>query len=375
MTTKQQHQFQQCLEEARRIVASRRAEAPDGFDPQNTFAAVAVGVVAVGASVATGVMSADASRHAANQAKDSQEQANNLNYQQFLQSRGSKGSAVLPTYLTNPANGQPFEGGVLGSNAVKAYQDAYNALPPDQQIAQTKAILAQFQPTILSANQTAQGIFNGDIENQQLGAEAPVATARQAGVTARKEATLESLASTLNDINAIQAGKGYTGDSFGSRLMKGAAMRSAATTNANDQAGVNLTTAQEQSGIKLGAINTRLSSLQLPYAMVQNDNALTALPQNTALDQEARRQQLFNFFKIGPGQFQYQPLPTQAATINPLGYGTAALSGIASSYGDKLAKQQLAKSIPASSPITTPSTATSDPFAGDPEGAAAALGG
>jgi len=45
-------QYQRCLEQAKKIVASYRAEAPEGCDPQNTFAAVAVvgGVAAVGAA-------------------------------------------------------------------------------------------------------------------------------------------------------------------------------------------------------------------------------------------------------------------------------------------------------------------------------------
>ena len=46
-------QFQLCLEQAKRIVAAYRAEAPEGCDPQNTWVALGVGVVgtAVGAGM------------------------------------------------------------------------------------------------------------------------------------------------------------------------------------------------------------------------------------------------------------------------------------------------------------------------------------
>lgn len=42
-----QKQFQQCLEEAKALVALRRAEAPQGFDPLNTWGYLAVGTVAL----------------------------------------------------------------------------------------------------------------------------------------------------------------------------------------------------------------------------------------------------------------------------------------------------------------------------------------
>lgn len=49
--------FQLCYERAREIVARYRAEAPEGCDPQNTWAAIAVGVIGAGATVASGAMS------------------------------------------------------------------------------------------------------------------------------------------------------------------------------------------------------------------------------------------------------------------------------------------------------------------------------
>ena len=51
-----QKQFQQCLEEAKALVALRRAEAPQGFDPLNSFAFVAVGTAAavVGGALMSG---------------------------------------------------------------------------------------------------------------------------------------------------------------------------------------------------------------------------------------------------------------------------------------------------------------------------------
>lgn len=61
-----EERFQLCQEQARRIVAAYRAEAPEGCDPQNTWAALAVGtVVAVGGAAYSANQSKKAAKTAA----------------------------------------------------------------------------------------------------------------------------------------------------------------------------------------------------------------------------------------------------------------------------------------------------------------------
>jgi len=289
--------------------------------------AIAAAAVSAGASAYGANQQAGAS--AANQAYLAQvAQSNNAaNLQLFLQSRGKLGNSLLPLYLKNP-DGTPFES-TLGQNAVSTYDAAQGGLTPAQQIAFYTQLASQFQPTLNSANTTAQGIFNGNLTNQELSNEAPVAAARQTSVTSQKEASLEGLQQTLNDIKSIQAGQGYTGDSFGNNLLKANAIRTTNTANAALQGGADLQTAQEQQGIKETGINRQLSNLNLPSSMFAENAAFSAAPANAAISQQENSQSLLNMFKLTPTAFQNsappitQPIPTNGQIA---GQGVGALS-------------------------------------------------
>lgn len=104
-----------CAERARRIVASYRAEAPEGYDPQCSMAVIAV--VGIGATVA----SAGVQMYSANKAGKAAKSAAGQAASQF-QATGQKADSLLKKYqrlladpsrvlsLTQNANNQNWEG-------------------------------------------------------------------------------------------------------------------------------------------------------------------------------------------------------------------------------------------------------------------------
>lgn len=283
------------------------------FNPQNIGVSVGA-AVAIGA-VAAGAIGAGATAYAASSASSSASQAtaanaaninntNQLNYQLFEQGRGSLGSAIYPIYA------QGGEAALYG-DTLNTY-NATGALQPTA--AQYQAIVANAAPAVAGANATTAGIFNGNTENQELGNLAPVNQANLTAVATQKQGTLEALQSTLNNIKAIQAGKGYNGDSFGTQLLNFSARQNANTTASNALSQAQITNAQNTNTVKQNAINRQIQNVNLPYSMAANNANLASLPANALESNMAQRQQLFNNFRIGTGQFQYQNLPT----VNPV---------------------------------------------------------
>lgn len=82
--------FQKCWEEARNIVESYRAEAPEGLDPQNTW--VAIGVTVAGAAVSAG-----GAAYQANKSKKAAQQAGSVRYN------------TTPVQLGDPAQVDPYQ--------------------------------------------------------------------------------------------------------------------------------------------------------------------------------------------------------------------------------------------------------------------------
>ncbi len=282
-----------------------------------TFAIVAVGAVAAGATAYAGYSASQSQKYAANKAAQSQSDANKLNYQMFQESHGSNGSAVLPTYLTD-ANGQPFEGNQLGKDLVGAYNQT--ALP-----------LSTFQGAAAKTAQAQEGasgltndIFSGGITNKMLHNAAPVQEARLATA---KSSSLDALQKTLDQIDSQQASRGYVGDSYGNRLLKfqGANAAGNAVGAASQQ---NL---QQNADIRnYGDITLPMQNMQLPYQMARQNGQTAMLPGDMYLENLGQRMQPFNAVKIGyTGPFQYQPLPT----AGPGAYmgGANALAGAAGS--------------------------------------------
>jgi hypothetical protein len=289
-------------------------------------AAVAVAAIAVGASAYAASASAGAQEDANKANQENAKNTNLMNKAMFDEGRGSRGSAIYPTYAKD-AQGNLFEP-QLFKDSMGVY-DVVNALPPQNQLSMYTDLVSPLSDTARQAAGTVEDIYNGGLEKEAIANQQPVNQGRQAVANS----SLTALAQTLNDIKAINARKGYSGDSFGTRLLQFNARKN----QGEEMAQANLANAIDERGIHNQAMLARINNVGLPYAQSQQALRQATLPTDTLLDQQARRQQLFNNFRIGTNQFQYSPLP-QVQPVASTGQivGQAIASG-ASAYGGYMA--------------------------------------
>lgn len=296
-------------------------------------AAVAVAAIAVGASAYAASESAGAQEDANKKNAENAKNTNLMNKAMFDEGRGSMGSAIYPTYAKDK-NGNLFEP-QLFKDSMGTY-NVVNSLPPEIQLSNYNNLVAPLSDTARQAAGTVAGIYNGDLEKEAMANQQPVNQGRQAVANSQ----LTALAQTLNDIKTINARKGYSGDSFGTRLLQFNARKGAG----EEMASANLANAIDERGIHNQAMLAMIQNTALPYAQSQQALRQATLPTDTLLDQQARRQQIFNNFRIGTNQFQYQPLP-QVQPVASTGQivGQALASG-ASAYGGYMAAGNVANS-------------------------------
>lgn len=297
----------------------------------NSFVAVGVGVAAAGASVYAANKSSKSSDKASKQNRNAQKYAADLNYQQFRESRGDGGSAVLPLYLKS-ASGGLFEK-ALGQDLTDAY-DVYHQDPTAVADYQTR--VDAFNPAIAGARKTTNDIFDGGLENRLVTNFKPVASAR---VKFKRASAIDALNKTLQEINAVQSGRGYSGDSMGNRLLQFQARKSAG----DEVAGANIQNAEEERAIRDMALQVQLQNLGLPYQQARNDLELFRLPQDNYIAELLKEQQPFNFLRIGVGQPPaVQPLRYEAnpSTGQLAAQGIGQLSGAALNYYMQQKQQQ-----------------------------------
>jgi len=255
-----------------------------------------------------------------------QERTNDLNYQQFLEGRGSKGSAVLPLYLKTE-EGKPFEE-KMGKDIMAAYEEGGNLKMGD-----FGSTVAGLQPAQARAQQTVNDIFGGGITQKLLSNTAPE---RQARTAAASTSSMEALNKTLANINATQAGRGYSGDSYASRLLQLQAQQATGQAQAQAQA-QNL---KEIGDIRnYGDVTLPMQNLQQPMAMARQAGNFQMLPSDLYYQMLSQRMQPLNMVKLGTGTFQYQPLPTpppdysKAQMWSSIGQAGGGLMGALGSMG------------------------------------------
>jgi hypothetical protein len=304
---------------------------------------VAIGVVAGVAALGTAYSAYSASqssKDAQNQNAKNVSDTNALNYQLFLQSRGSQGNALLPMYFQNTEAS-------LAGNALQAYQAEQAALgsPADQATAYQN-IVSGLSPSMTAGDTLVNQLFSGELEKQQEANIAPVLAARGQVAAAQKVGILEGLQARLNALSADRARAGYQGG--GSAFEKNAltsatipALQAAGTVGAE----ADLQNASDVAGIKQQAINTRLNNLSLPLTQAANRIQLAQLP--AAGVGQAATQSLtpFNWFKLNPQSFQAQnkPLVTPVPNVGQIA-GQAVGSG-ASTLGNYFAQSAIANQL------------------------------
>jgi len=220
-------------------------------------------------------------------------------------------SAFLPYYFGDQER-------AIADEAGRTFTATGNVLgTPEEQAARAQAVVNAYLPTAEAGGDVVRGIYDNTLTNQALAEAGPVADARLALAGARKESGLEALQKILNDTRAIQARRGYTGDSLANQRIQLDATRGILGQNAMDVAGANLANAQEVQGIQASGRNLKLGSLNLPTAQAQNILNLQEQPAeqvNTAFN---RRLQPFQFFRTGQNPFQVTPLPTPGVKTSP----------------------------------------------------------
>ena len=269
---------------------------------QQVGIAAAVGVAGIGASIYGAVSSANATKSAASSAAQSQADANAQNLLEYNQSRGSTGSAVLPTYLTNPNGSGTFEQS-LGSDLISAYNGSNVPLSSFQ------SATAPLAPATAAANRFTNDIFNGGITNTLLGEAAPVEAATLSGA---RQSSMDALNKTLAAIDAAQAGKGFSGDSYGNRMLKFQANK----TQGDAVSAANIANlAQNQQIENYGNVTNPQNNLSLPGTMATMDTNMAFAPQAGYLNSLNQRIQPFDFLKLGAGNPPSSaPLPVAPAS-------------------------------------------------------------
>jgi len=304
-----------------------------------TGAIVAAGVLGAGASLAAGMMASDAQSDANDQNEANAQADRLMNKAMFDESRGSKGSAFLPIYAKD-SSGNPVEP-LIFDDTMDLY-NFWNNSTPEEQAAKYRTAIQRYQLAQAGADKTANSIFDGSLVNEVLDANAPVEKARLEVAASRKNAGIEALQKTLNSIKALQAKRGFTGDSFGNRLLSTSVMRDVNTQAATDLGEANLANATDQAQIRKNGAALRVSNLNLPYTMARQAADMADLPENLALDQNNRRLQVFAPFRIGTSTFKYDPLP-QVTPVAGIGQIAAqAGAGLAGSLGNVAASNYLA---------------------------------
>lgn len=307
-----------------------------------SWVAVAVAVVAVGASA----YAASEQSAAADQANETNRinamNTNQLNYEMFRQGRGSQGNAVLPLYSTD-ADGNPVEPALFG-DAYRTYLNTAGSVSP-QALANMQQLAAQTYPAQTGAVSTVNDIFNGQRTDRMVANQQPVYDARMSLAQSTKNAKLEALNQTLNEIDMRQARKGFSGDTSGNRRMSYDARQNANTSGAIDIGQAKLANATDQATLRNQGEDVKLNNLSLPYAIGQQSINLANLPSRTLTENQNARLGGMNFFRIGTNQFQYQPLPQVqpvASTGQIVGQavGSLAQTGLQSYNNQQMLNQQ-----------------------------------
>lgn len=238
-------------------------------------------------------------------------------------------SALLPYYFGVTEKN-------LSSDAAALYQALKDRMgPSDVRIAEYDDLLGRYDRASEANDKLVEDLALGNLTEQALAESAPVFNARRGVAESRRNSSLEALQETLNEIDAIQAGKGYSGDSTGNRMLRFNARRQIGNQTAADLAGVNLQNAMDERTIREAGRQQRIGSIDLPNALAIAAAKRKQLPISAVASERATAMQPFDFFRIQPGQFS-QPNQLKAADnsliANSIGQATSTIGGALLKY-------------------------------------------
>lgn len=294
-------------------------------------------------SIVSGTLSAMYNRQSAKEANATNmrnaKNTRDLALRMFQESRGSTGSAVLPTYAGDFEK-QLFQG------AQGAYQaDQLAQGTPAQQLARYQAEVDQFQPAFQRGNEFIDDIYSGELQRQQLAEAQPVLEARTALAKTQKQGILYDISARLGALDAANARKGYIGSGSG---FQNAQLRSTVPLYqqaAGVGAAANLQNAQQIQAINEANRQLQLSSLSLPALRAQQAVSLRQLPFQSAVQNQLIGQKPFGMFNIGTAAFRPEQLPTVQPIPSNAAIGLTGLGALGQQVGNYYAQQQQAKAL------------------------------
>jgi hypothetical protein len=251
-------------------------------------------------SIVSGTVGAILSSKAQNRATQAQAQQareyNQLLADQFAQSRGSTGHAILPEYL----GGTEKEFATDSADVSRALKDYYGN--PADVVARGAAVAGRYKPLLDEGTKAAYGIFSGDLERRRLANAEPTFQARTALADTTATGIYKGIRDRLNAISASNAGKGFVGSGSAAENL---AFRT--SIEGNQAAGAarataELQNAQERQSIRDEILKLELQSPELAGALAAQAIRFETLPADVAGAISRGELSPLDYFRIGVGQ-------------------------------------------------------------------------
>lgn len=215
----------------------------------------------------------------------------------YRESRGSNGSALLPTYFGE--GDSSFEKQMAndlmgGYNAASDYYgDGASRLRKFQ------GAVDEYSAARRGATDTVNNLFSGRLADQAVEDMQPALEARTAAAKTSRSTYMQALAERLNQIGAGNRARGYSGGGgLAERQLLGA------TWDANNAGALAEANATYQNAAQVAATReayrqSRLANANLPYSMSMQNGQMVAMPVSLANQSYSDQQAPLNFFKIG----------------------------------------------------------------------------
>lgn len=302
-------------------------------------ATIGAGALVAGGTAFAGSQQASAARDAADSNIDRELARQQFNLRLFRESRGSEGSAILPTFFGDTEQD-------LATELSDLTRERHRAVgTPRAQLERFQQIQEQQRPNFEFTNQAVSDVLSGGLERRQLDQAEPVFEARRQLGGAQRRGILESTQDRLNKIKAADAQAGFIG---GGSTQQNALLRQSSQLQgqaAAAEAQAELQNALQRQGIQQQNEDLRLRSLSLPLQQARQATEFENLPSEGLARNFRTNLSPFEFFRLNPQAFQSPqppqvgPVPTQGQVIG------STIAGLGQGAGNIIAQQQLLNTL------------------------------
>jgi hypothetical protein len=210
---------------------------------------------------------------------------------------------------------------------------------PEAQAAKYFAIRDRLSPFQADAEAAALSILGPGYEGEKLRFLAPVEKAMEDVTESRVSAAQEAIERNLGIIKANQMRKGFSGDSLADSRVRGDALLQMLREAGMERSLTRLNIEKNRADVRNRAHDLRVANLNLPMNVARSAAGFVTLPNMLAQEDINRRNQNLNWFRMGPSQPGFTPMPP----VGPI-TGTGEILGNAmSSAGSALGSFGAAK--------------------------------